>query len=128
MSGLNITYPIKAGAVRGVIHLGADVTNDTDWHDLTSADFVDSVTGEAVPSGWKFSRIDVINLSTTETSFIKLRARSSAGDAILDEIPVLPLAGYGDDVATIRTAVTTIAYKKGEAGAAFYIIAGFDKE
>jgi hypothetical protein len=43
MSGLNTTYPIKAGSVRGALHGAAD----TDWHTLTSADFKDSVSGSA---------------------------------------------------------------------------------
>lgn len=126
MSGLNITNPIKAGAVRGVIHLSS--VNDTDWHNLTSADFIDSATGETISAGWKFSRVDVINMSATETGFLKFRARVNAGDSTANEIPVLPLSAYGDDSATLRAVVTTIAYKKGEASAAFYIIAGFDKE
>ncbi len=124
MAALGVTYPIKAGSIRGCIHLTS--VADTAWHTLTSADFKDSVSGASVTTGLKFAWLGVINLSDTSTSFVKYRAASGAGDTTANEIPVLPYSAHTDDLATLSLNVTSVAYKKGEAGAEFYIIAGFD--
>lgn len=124
MSGLNTTYPIKAGSVRGALHGAAD----TDWHDVTSADFKDSVSGSACASSLRFATISLINTSTTNVAFVKLRAATGTGDATTNEIAIAPSSVFTDDIGTLRDTITTIAYKKGEAGAALYIVAGFDKE
>ena len=41
-----VNDPIISGSIRAVIDLSS--VADTDWHDLTSADFIDSTTGSAV--------------------------------------------------------------------------------
>jgi len=124
MAALGVTYPIKAGSIRGCIHLSS-VAN-TNWGTLTSADFKDSVSGLSVTAGLKFAWLGVINLSETTTSFVKYRAASGVGDTTSNEIPVLPYSAHTDDLATLSLNVTSVAYKKGEAAAEFYIIAGFD--
>jgi hypothetical protein len=124
MSGLNITYPIKAGSVRGALHGAAD----TDWHTLTSADFKDSVSGSACASGLRFATISLINTSTSAVTFLKLRAAAGTGDATTNEIAIAPSSVFTDDIGTLRDTITSIAYKKGASGDALYIVAGFDKE
>ena len=81
MSGLNTTYPIKAGSVRGALHGAAD----TDWHTLTSADFKDSVSGSACASSLRFATISLINTSTSNGA---RRTTSTVVD------PRLPLNGH----------------------------------
>jgi len=124
MAALGVTYPIKAGSIRGCIQLTG--VTDTSWHTLTSADFKDSVSGAGVTAGLKFAWLGVINLSETTTAFVKYRAASGGGDTTVNEIPVLPYSAHTDDLATLSLNVTSVAYKKGEAAAEFYIIAGFD--
>ena len=119
MSGLNTTYPIKAGSVRGALHGAAD----TDWHTLTSADFKDSVSGSACASGLRFATISLINTSTSAVTFLKLRAAVGTGDATTNEIRVGQI--YQDDLGSLRDEVSTIAYKKNDGADVVTILAGF---
>ena len=119
---LNVTDPIIAGSIRGVYN--ASSVNNTDWNDLSSSDFVDSVTGSAVASGLSFAFLAVVNKGTN-LAYIKYRARTGAGDAVTNEIPVDRF--YSDDIVTINTTVQTIAYKKNAGSDTFYLIAGFTK-
>tara|TARA_R100000278_G_scaffold103951_1_gene80357 strand:- start:659 stop:1024 length:366 start_codon:yes stop_codon:yes gene_type:complete len=119
---LNVTDPIIAGSIRGVYN--ASSVNNTDWNDLSSSDFVDSVTGSAVASGLSFAFLAVVNKGTN-LAYIKYRARTGAGDAVTNELPIDYY--YSDDIGTINTTVSTIAYKKAAGSDTFYLIAGFSK-
>lgn len=120
MPGLNTLDPIKAGARRALCNLSA--VNDTDWHDLTSADFYDSVSGSACPAGLRFEWIGVQNEGTT-SMFIKYRPRTAADDATTNELRVGPV--FTDDLGTLRDTITTIAYKKASGADTVTILAGF---
>lgn len=117
---IKASNPAKAGSIRGVITLSA--VADTDWHDLTSADFVDSTTGSACASGLTFEWIGVMNLGA-DVMHIKYRARTTAGDSTTNEIAVGE--SWEDDLGTLRTATTTISYAKSGASDEVYIYAGF---
>ena len=119
---LNVQDPIMAGSKRAVYN--ASSVNDTDWHDLTSSDFIDSVTGSALAAGLSFAFLAVVNKGS-DLAYIKYRARTGAGDAVTNEIPIDYF--YSDDVGTINTTVSTIAYKKYAGSDTFYLIAGFSK-
>ena len=119
---LNVQDPITAGSIRAVYN--ASSVNNTNWNDLTSSDFVDSVTGSACAAGLSFAFLAVVNKGTN-LAYIKYRARGGAGDAVTNEIPVDYY--YSDDVGTINTTVTTVAYKKAVGTDTFYLIAGFSK-
>lgn len=120
--GLNVTDPIVSGSIRGVYN--ASSVNDTDWHDLSSDDFVDSATGSACASGLSFAFLAVVNKGSN-LMHIKYRARTGAGDATTNELPIDYY--YSDDIGTINTTVSTIAYRKSGASDTVYFIAGFDK-
>jgi len=120
MPGLNIQDPIKAGAIRAVVNLSS--VNDTDWHNLTSADFYDSTTGALCASNLRFEWIGVQNEGTS-VMFIKLRARVAADDSTTNELRVGQV--YTDDLATLRDTIKTIAYKKASGTDTVTIIAGF---
>jgi hypothetical protein len=49
MARLKVTEPIISGSIRGSIDLST--VSNTDWNDLTSADFIDVTTGSACASG-----------------------------------------------------------------------------
>ena len=119
---LNVTDPIIAGSIRGVYN--ASSVNNTDWNDLSSDDFVDSVTGSAVASGLSFAFLAVVNKGSN-LAYIKYRARTGAGDAVTNELPIDYY--YSDDIGTINTTVSTIAYKKAAGSDTFYFFAGFSK-
>lgn len=120
--GFKTNDPISAGSIRGIYN--ASSVNNTDWNDLSSDDFQDSITGNAIASGMKFAFLAVVNKGTG-LAYIKYRARTGAGDAITNELPVDYL--YSDDLATLSSEVSTIAFKKGAGGDTFYLIAGFVK-
>ena len=119
---LNVTDPIIAGSIRGVYN--ASSVNNTDWNDLSSDDFQDSATGNAVASGLKFAFLAVVNKGSG-LAYIKFRARTGAGDAITNELPVDYY--YSDDLGTLKSSVETIAFKKDAGASTFYLIAGFEK-
>lgn len=125
MSGLNVTYPIKAGSIRAALNLTSE---GTDWISLTSADFYDSVTGEACASGLRFAWLGVINLSLDSLAYVKYRAADAVDDPTTHEIPVFPYSIHADDLATLRDTILTVAVKKADAADTFIILAGFDKE
>ena len=118
---LNVQDPIIAGSLRAVYN--ASSVNDTDWHDLSS-DFINTVTGSALAAGLSFAFLAVVNKGSS-LAYIKYRARAGAGDAVTNEIPIDYY--YSDDVGTINTNVSTIAYKKNAGSDTFYLIAGFSK-
>tara|TARA_Y100001973_G_C5188674_1_gene329483 strand:- start:514 stop:879 length:366 start_codon:yes stop_codon:yes gene_type:complete len=119
---LNVQDPILAGSLRAVYN--ASSVNDTDWHDLSSSDFVNSVTGAALSAGLSFAFLAVVNKGS-DLAHIKYRARTGAGDATTHEIPIDYY--FSDDVGTLNTTVSTIAYKKNAGSDTFYLIAGFSK-
>jgi hypothetical protein len=117
--GLNVQNPIKAGAIRAFIDLSS--VADSDWHDLSSADFKDSITGEACPAGLKFEWLGVTNEG--DAMHIKYRARAAASDVTTNEIRVGQI--YQDDLGSLRDEVSTIAYKKNDGADVVTILAGF---
>ena len=119
---LNVQDPIIAGQLRAVFN--ASSVNNTDWHDLSSSDFINTVTGSALAAGLSFAFLAVVNKGSS-LAYIKYRARTGAGDAVTNEIPIDYY--YSDDVGTINTNVSTIAYKKNAGSDTFYLIAGFSK-
>lgn len=119
---LNVTDPIKAGSIRAVYN--ATSISNTDWNDLSSSDFKDSITGAACSSGLKFSFLAVINKGSS-LAYIKYRARTIAGDPVTNEIPIDYY--FSDDIGTLATSVETISFKKAATSDTFYLIAGFSK-
>ncbi len=59
MARLKVTEPIISGSIRGSIDLST--VSNTDWNDLTSADFIDVTTGSACASGLAFEWIGFTN-------------------------------------------------------------------
>jgi hypothetical protein len=120
MARLKVTEPIISGSTRGSIDLSG--VSNTDWNDLTSADFIDVTTGSACASGLAFEWIGFTN-EGSDVMFIKYRARTLASDPTTNEIAVGQI--FSDDIVTLRTKITTIAYKKAGASDTVRIIAGF---
>lgn len=120
--GLMTNDPISSGSIRGVYN--ASSVANTDWNDLVSSDFVDSTTGSACAASLKFAFLAVVNKGSG-LAYIKYRARTGAGDAVTNELPVD--YSFSDDIATLNTDVSTIAFKKGASGDTVYFIAGFEK-
>ena len=69
---LNVQDPIIAGSLRAVYN--ASSVNDTDWHDLSSSDFINTVTGSALAAGLSFAFLAVVNKGSS-LAYIKYRAR-----------------------------------------------------
>ena len=120
---LNVTDPIIAGNIRGVYDASTAI-NNTDWNDLTSANFKDSTTGNACDSNLKFAWLGISN-EGSDSAFLKYGARTLATDTTDNEIAVGQF--YSDDLATLLNRVTTIAIKKAAAGDKVRIVAGFAK-
>ena len=120
MARLKVQDPIISGSVRGSIDLSG--VSNTDWNDLTSADFIDTTTGSACASGLKFEWIGFTN-EGSDVMFIKYRARTLASDPTTNEITVGQI--FSDDLGTLRTNISTIAYKKNDAADTVRVIAGF---
>lgn len=120
--GLMTNDPISSGSIRGVYN--ASSVANTDWNDLVSSDFVDTTTGSACAASLKFAFLAVVNKGS-DLAYIKYRARTGAGDAVTNELPVD--YSFSDDIATLNTEVSTIAFKKGASGDTVYFIAGFEK-
>lgn len=114
-----VQNPIISGSIRAVLDLSS--VADTDWHDLSSSDFIDSTTGSACASGLSFEWIGVENQGSAEM-FIKYRARTLASDPTTNEIAVGQI--FSDDLGTLRTSINTIAYKKNSASDVVRIIVG----
>jgi hypothetical protein len=114
-----VQNPIISGSIRAVLDLSS--VADTDWHDLSSSDFIDSTTGSACASGLSFEWIGVENQGSAEM-FIKYRARTLASDPTTNEIAVGQI--FSDDLGTLRTSISTIAYKKNSASDVVRIIVG----
>lgn len=114
-----VQNPIISGSIRAVLDLSS--VADTDWHDLSSSDFIDSTTGSACASGLSFEWIGVENQGS-DVMFIKYRARTLASDPTTNEIAVGQI--FSDDLGTLRTSISTIAYKKNSASDVVRIIVG----
>ncbi len=123
MSGLNTTDPIISGNIRGVYDASTAI-NDTNWNDLSSANFQDSTTGSSCAAGLKFVWLGVSN-EGSDSAFLKYRARTLATDPTTNEIAVGQF--YSDDIGTLLNTVTTIAIKKAAAGDKVRLVAGFAK-
>lgn len=120
MPRLKVTEPIISGSVRGSLDLTG--VSNTDWNNLTSADFIDTTTGSACDAGLKFEWIGFTN-GGSDVMYIKYRARTSASDPTTNEIAVGQI--YSDDIVTLRAVVTTIAYKKNNSADTVQVLAGF---
>ncbi len=114
-----VQNPIISGSIRAVLDLSS--VSDTDWHDLSSSDFIDSTTGSACASGLAFEWIGVTN-EGSDVMYIKYRARTLASDPTTNEIAVGQI--FSDDLGTLRTSISTIAYKKNSASDVVRIIVG----
>lgn len=115
----DVQNPIISGSIRAVLDLSS--VADTDWHDLSSSDFIDSTTGSACAAGLKFQWVGVENQGSAEM-FIKYRARTLASDPTTNEIAVGQI--FSDDLGTLRTSISTIAYKKNSASDVVRVIVG----
>jgi hypothetical protein len=114
-----VQNPIISCSIRAVLDLSS--VADTDWHDLSSSDFIDSTTGSACASGLSFEWLGVENQGSAEM-FIKYRPRTLASDPTTNEIAVGQI--FSDDLGTLRTSISTIAYKKNSASDVVRIIVG----
>ena len=121
---LKLSNPISAGQYRAVYN--ATAVADTDWHDLTSADFLDSVDGAACAAGLKFASISMVNQGTG-TSYLKYRPRTLSSDPTTNEIAVVNGSVWRDDVVTLESPVSTIAFKKDAGVSTILFIAGFNR-
>lgn len=123
-----VTNPIFAGSQ--IAAYSASAVADTDWHNLSSDDFYNTVDGAQLASGLKFAFVGVVTSATATESFLKLRAAAGAGDGTSNTDGVIPVLGtYQADVQAVvdGDTVTSIAYKKGGAADKFVIYAGFNK-
>lgn len=121
-----VTNPIFAGAQ--ISAYDASAVADTDWHNLRSENFYNTVTGLQLEAGLKFANVGVCS-SSASTSHIKLREAAGAGDGTSNTDGVIPVRGtYQTDSQALVEAstVTSIAYKKAAAGDTFIIYAGFN--
>jgi hypothetical protein len=117
------------GSYFGVKNLSS--VADTDWHDLKSEDFKDSLTGDQLPAGLAFFDIAIMsspfNDGNTTNSFFKMRAKTLANDPIDDEIEIPESGGFATNLSGFKNgAVTTVAYKKGAGGISLVFQASFE--
>lgn len=122
-----VTDPIFAGSQ--ISAYDASSVTDTDWHNLSSENFYNTVTGTQLEAGLKFANVGILS-SSASTSHIKLRAAVSASDGTSNLDAVIPVRGtFQTDSAALRDGsnVTTIAFKKAVASDIFIIYAGFNK-
>ncbi len=124
---LSVQNPISAGQIIGAYN--ASSVSDTDWHSLTSASFYDPTTGTQIDASLKFAYVGAVSSNTSTVSFIKLRAAAGAGDGVANTDGVLPLlASYSvDSQALASSNITSIAYKKADAGDSFILYCGFNR-
>tara|TARA_B100001093_G_C26772343_1_gene990786 strand:+ start:569 stop:952 length:384 start_codon:yes stop_codon:yes gene_type:complete len=124
---LGVQYPIHAGS--SLASYNATVINDTDWHNLTSSDFYDTITGSQFSAGLKFAFIMFVSSNSSTLSMIKLRAAGSATDGITNTdgvIPVFSSFSVDSQALSAGSSVTTISYKKANGADSFVIYAGFN--
>ena len=124
---LGVQYPIHAGGYLATYN--ASSVNDTDWHSLSSDDFVNTQTGSELPSGLTFAFIEVVSGSTDTVSYVKLRAADAAGDGVANSDGVVPVLGpFKVDAQALvgGKEITSIAYKKASGADTFVVYAGFN--
>jgi len=124
---LGVQYPIHAGGHLATYN--ATVTNDTDWHSITSTDFYDTVTGAQLSAGLKFAFVQVVSSNADTLSMIKLRAADAANDGVTNSDGVAPVfSSFSVDCQALVNgqAVTSIAYKKAAGSDTFVVYAGFN--
>lgn len=128
MSKLGVQNPISAGQYMG--GYSATAVADTNWHTLTSSDFVCPITQTTFADGLKFAFLEIRNGSTTLEAHYKLRAADAPTDGKTNTDGVVPIQGGGSaDIQGLADGhlVTSIAYAKAAAGDTFTITAGFNK-
>lgn len=118
-----LQYQIQTGEY--IACLSTSANNSTNWTDLTSASFVDSSTGSVLAADLAFGDITVYNPGLTD-AFIKLRARTIAGDPTTNELRVLAGGALSFSALGLRAGSTdTISYKKGAAGDDLFFTCSF---
>jgi hypothetical protein len=100
----------------------------TDWTDLNSSDFIDSKTGSALSADLAFAEVSIYNPGSS-TAYLKLRARTGAGDSTANELFVLAGGAIDLQCAGLKDgAVVNIAYKKGASGDNLQFICAFNRK
>jgi hypothetical protein len=118
-----LQYQIQTGEY--IACLSTSANNSTNWTDLTSASFVDSSTGSVLAADLAFGDITVYNPGLAD-AFIKLRARTIAGDPTTNELRVLAGGALSFSALGLRAGSTdTISYKKGAAGDDLFFTCSF---
>lgn len=121
----NTTQPERTAAIIGAVDTSGNAS--TDWTDLTSASFKNSVTGSAVAAGKAFTYVVIHNTSTTASAFLKFRARDAAGDTTSAELEIPATMTFSYGIAGLEGGPTlTIAYRKAAAGDELVLQAGFE--
>jgi len=121
---LKLSNPIATGQLRACFN--ATSIANADWNNLTSADFLDTVSGAACAAGLKFASLTMINKGWS-TGYLKYRALTLVTDPTTNEIAITGGSVWSDDLVTLEASVDTIAYKKPTAGAEVLFIAGFNR-
>lgn len=115
--------PIQTGEF--IAALSTSANNTTDWTNLTSADFKNTVNGLSVPAGQAFGEVSVYNPGLND-AFIKLRARTVAGDTTASELRILAGGSLSLNVLGLKAgSVEIISYKKGAAGDDLFFTCSF---
>ena len=123
---LGVSNPVSAGQVFAAYN--ASSVSDTDWHTLTSNEFYDAATQTQLADGLQFAFVAMVSSSSTNLSYLKLRAASGAGDGKTNADGVIPVFGrFTVDSQALQAFVTSIAYAKGAAGDDVVIYTGFNK-
>lgn len=125
MNKLKVQPPITTGNF--IASYDATSVSDTNWHDLSSTDFYDAVTGTQLPSGLRFSNVVVISNSTSNLAYLKFRALDTPTDGTSNTDGVIPFASsFSFDIQTLEAEnPQTIAFKKAQASNTFFLIASF---
>ena len=121
---LKLSNPIATGQNRACFN--ATSTANADWNNLSSADFLDTVTGAACAAGLKFASLTMINKGWS-TGYLKYRALTLVTDPTTNEIAITGGSVWSDDLGTLEASIETIAYKKPTAGDEVLFIAGFNR-
>ncbi len=109
MFGNRILSPTTAAEYVG----SSDTTVSTDWIDYSSASTQDSTTGAALIGGLVWGSVNIDNTDGTGAVYLKLRARTIAGDPVTNEIQIKAGAAYEQTLFGLRGGMpSTIILKK----------------
>ena len=122
-----LQHPISQGEYFGVFDAVSQAS--TDWLNLQSQDFKDSLTGSNLPAGLAFADLTVQAgqvAGLQADCYIKLRSRTAVNDVTTNEIKVLESSGFGIYCGGFKNgSVATIAYKKADAGQSLLFTCSF---